>query len=96
MVVHIVTFWKSRGVHPRNHVPNLKPRILDAHGHAVLGPGASERQQVAARLEYAQALSPYFHAGHVVVPALAHEAQAIRRVGDNGVDAAVRHAAQGS
>lgn len=59
--------WKPRTVHPRDHVADFKPGILDAHGHAVLGARPGKRQQVPARLEYAQALGPNFHARHVVV-----------------------------
>jgi len=61
-------------VHPSDHVADLKTGILDAHCHAVLCAGAGERQQVAARLEHAQALGPHLDARHVVVPAFAHEA----------------------
>jgi len=31
-------------IHPRDHVPNFKPGILDAHGHPVLGAGTRECQ----------------------------------------------------
>ena len=48
-------------MHPGDHVTDFKPGILDAHGHAVLRAGASERQQVAPWLEYTEAFRPQFY-----------------------------------
>ena len=42
-------FWTSREprpVNPRNHVPNLKPGILDPYAHAVLRPRPREREKM--------------------------------------------------
>jgi hypothetical protein len=60
-------------VDPSDHVAYFKPGILDAHSHAMLRARASEGQQVAARLQDAQALSPDFCCRYIVVPLLAHE-----------------------
>jgi len=84
-----VTLGKSGGVDPGDHVADLKARVLNVHRHAVLRPGASEGQQVPARLEHPQALGPDINAGHVVVPCLAHEGQAVWGVGDDCVYAGV-------
>lgn len=81
-------------VHPRDHVADLEARILDPNRHAVLRPGAREREQVPTWLQHAQTLGPYLHARHVVVPSFPHEAQAVRRVGDDGVHACVWHGAE--
>ena len=76
-------------IHPGDHVADLEPCILDPHGHAVLRASSRKRQQVPAGLEYAQALGPYLDARHVVVPALAHEGQAIRGIRHDAVDRTV-------
>ncbi len=81
-------------VDPRNHVPNLKTRILNPHRHPVLCARASKRQQMPAGLQHPQALGPDRHAGHVVVPALPHEGQAVGRIRHHGIHAAIRHGAQ--
>jgi len=81
-------------VNPGDHVPDLEPGVLDAHGHAVLGARAGEGQQMPAGLEHAQALGPDVGARDVAVPALAHERKPIWRIGDDGVDGVIRHAAK--
>ena len=74
-------------------IADLKTGVFNPNRHAVLGAGASKRQQVAARLEHAQAFGPYLHFRNIVVPLLAHEGQAIGRVCDDGVHAVISHAA---
>ena len=73
VIVHVVTFWESARVNPGDHVADFKPGVFDPHGHPVLGARASERQQVAARLEHSQALCPDFNAGHIAVPLMTHK-----------------------
>lgn len=77
-------------INPRDHVPNLKPRVLDANRHPVLRPRAGKRQQMPAGLQHPQALAPDRLAGHVVVPALFHEREPIRRIGHDRVDRVIR------
>ena len=60
----------------------------------MLRAGASERQKVPARFQHAQALGPYVHARHVVVPTLTHEGQPIWRVGHDAIDARIGHRPQ--
>jgi hypothetical protein len=54
---------------------------------------ATERDEVRPRLGNAQRLAPEHPAGYAVVPCTAHEAEAIRWVGHDGVDAGGLHAA---
>ena len=81
-------------IDPGDHVPDLKTGVLDPNRHPMLRPRPGEGQQMAARLQHAQALGPHLHAWHVVVPALAHEGQAVGRVGHDGIHAAVRQGAE--
>jgi hypothetical protein len=76
-------------VHPGDHVADLEARVLDPHGHAVLRPGASERQQVPAWLQHPQAFAPNVNARYIVVPAFTHERKAIWRIGDDTVNAVI-------
>ena len=55
------------------------------------GPRPTEREQMSARLEHAQALNGPRQARRQVIPRLAHEAEAIGRIGDDGVDGCVGH-----
>lgn len=92
--VKVHAFWKTGGVHPSNHVPNLKARVLDVHAHAVLGARTGERQQVTSWLEHSQALGPRLNVRHIVVPMLTHEAETVGRVAHDGIHAVVRHQGQ--
>ena len=72
----VVALGKAAAVQPADLVAHLKPGIFNGYGHAVIGAGAAEGQQVAAGLQHAQALGPGFHLkGHVTaIPGHAHEA----------------------
>ena len=72
-LAHIQRLREPAAVHPRDHVAYFKASILNPHRHAMLRPRAGKRQQVSARLQYPQAFAPYFFAGHVVIPTLAHK-----------------------
>jgi hypothetical protein len=93
-LAHIQRLRETTAVDPGDHVADLKARILNPHRHPVLCPGASEGQQVAARLKHPQALSPNVFAGNVVVPLLAHKAQTVRRVRHASIHAAGRQLPQ--
>ena len=90
-LTHVQTFRKTRPVHPGNHVSNLKPGVLNVDRHAVLRPGAGERQEVPTRFQDAQALFPNIDTGDGVIPMVVHEGQAVRWVCHNAVNRIVRH-----
>jgi hypothetical protein len=54
---------------------------------------ATERDEMRARLGHAQSFAPEHLTRYAVVPRAAHEAEAVWRVGHDGVDAARLHAA---
>jgi hypothetical protein len=49
-------------MHPHHRVTNVEPGVLNGDGHAVVGARAAEGEQVAARLQNAQALTPQLDA----------------------------------
>lgn len=57
--------------------------------------GAAEREKVGAWLGNAQRFDPELLAWYAVVPPLAHEVQAVGRVGHDGVDAVGIHGTHG-
>ena len=71
---------------PSDTIPDLKPRILDRAGQAVIGARAAEGQKMAAGLEDAEDLFPEWDSGNAVIPVLAHERKPVRRVCDTGID----------
>ena len=77
------------------HVPNLEAGRLDRARHPVIGPRAAEREQMPARLQDAQRQPPERRiVGRVVVrriERLAHEAEHVWRVADDGVNACLGH-----
>jgi len=84
---------RQAAVVPRQRVPNLKARVLDARKQAVMGPVPREGQQVPAGFQHPFHFTRPFLAPLLVflwlkvVPVPTHERQSIRRVGDGGVDA---------
>lgn len=52
--VHPARFWKPLPVNPQDSVAHLEARVLDRAREAVIGAGASRREQVPAGLEDAQ------------------------------------------
>src|SRR5690606_40408774 len=82
---HVQRLREPRPVKPRDGVPNLKPGILDRNRQPMPRPGASEREQVPARLQPPQAFLGPLAARRESVPLLAHEAEAVGGIGDNGV-----------
>jgi hypothetical protein len=60
----------------------------------MLRSGSSERQQMTARLENPKALSPNLDRRNIVIPPLTHERQAVWRISDNRIDAAIRQSSE--
>lgn len=81
-------------VKPMKAVPNLEPRILNVAGEPMVGTRPPEADDVRAGLEHTVDLAPELDGGHVVVPLLAHEAEAVWWVSDAGVEAIRCHRAE--
>ena len=74
----VVGLRKPAAIVPSNHIAHFKARVLDRHGHAVIGARPAKRDEMPARLEHAQHFRPRFSLkGDVAaIPRLAHEALA--------------------
>ena len=70
----IMRLGETRPVEPTDTIADLPPRILNGHGHAVEGAGASKGKKVGSGLGNPQGLTPKGRAGHSPIPLLAHEA----------------------
>ena len=73
-------------IDPHQHVAHFPAGVFDGAHQAMKGPGAAKGQEMGAGLGYAQGLDPEGGAGDAAVPILAHEAEAIWRIGDDGVE----------
>ncbi len=91
---HVEALGEPLAEHPGQLVADLEPGVLYRTGEPVVGPGAAERHQVAARLEHAErGLRPlevpglHLRAGAGGVPLAAHECQQVGRVAHHRVHA---------
>lgn len=74
-------------IEPHQNVPNLPSGILDGADEPMERPRPTERDEMRAGLGDPQRFGPERFARHPMVPLAAHEAQTIRRVTHDGVDA---------
>ena len=81
-------------VHPCDRVAHLEPGILDGARETVPGAGATEREQVTARLEDSQTLLRPLAAGGQRVPLAAHEAEPVRRIGHDRIHGRIGQGSQ--
>lgn len=87
---------EARAIDPHNLVADFEASVLDRAGHAVIGAGVGEREQVPARLEHSQRRLPHHDVERDAgtVPSPAHEIQLVRRISDDAVDRALGQAGQ--
>ena len=83
-VLDVSNFVHARPINPHDLIADNKTRVFDCDGHAVISPGAGERQKMPPGFQDAQALPP---CGRVEgdargIPRLPHKSNLIGRISD--------------
>jgi hypothetical protein len=92
-----LSILRQTTVVPRNRIPHLKARILDARKQPMVRPVATKRQQVPAGTQDTQTLTRprltelLIFLWREIVPRASHERQTVGRVGDDGVRGVLRY-----
>ena len=81
----VLRLGESLTVQPAESIPDFPTGILDVTRQPVEGLGAAEGQQVCTRFAHPQHLLPDLDAGHVLIPVVAHETEAVGRVAETAI-----------